>query len=68
MVVRLLTAAFFLLMVGCVTPDMLQWPTNEPLPYSQGEFAGVHIGHTPEDVLKLLGQPHLKVQDDSLWI
>ena len=55
-------------MVGCVTPDMLQWPTNEPLPYSQGELAGLHIGHTPEDVLELLGKPHLKVQDDSLWI
>lgn len=64
MVIRLLTATFCLLMVGCMVP----WSRNEPLPYSQGEYGGVHIGQTPEDVLELLGQPHLKVQDDSLWV
>jgi hypothetical protein len=41
---------------------------KDPLPYSKGEFAEVHIGHTPENLLELLGQPNLKVQDDSLWI
>ena len=72
MEIRLLTAVFFLSTAGCVgvveLVTAVPWSRTESLPYSQGEFAGVHIGHTPEDVLELLGQPQLKVQDDSFWV
>ena len=68
LVIRLLTVTFCLLMAGCLLYVPVPMPTDEPLPYSQGEFGRVHIGLTPEDVRELLGKPGLKVQDDSLWI
>lgn len=65
MAFRLLAAVCCLFIAACV---QIPFPTDNPLPYSEGEFRDVDIYSTPDDVVELLGQPQIKLQRDSLWI
>jgi hypothetical protein len=59
-----MAAACCLFIASCAIP----FPTNNPLPYTGGEFTRVYVGSTSDDVVELLGQPQIKLQGGSLWV
>lgn len=65
MFTRMLFTLASVLITACTGPT---FPTNEPLPYSQGEFSGVILTNKHDDVAAHLGRPQLRLEGDQLWV
>lgn len=53
-------------MTACA--PILTVPTKNLLPYSEGNHSEAVLGSTHEEIARLLGQPHIKLDSDGLWI
>ena len=61
-----LTLVSTLLLSACVGPV---FPTDNPLPYSDGKYAFVKVGYSKQDeVARILGKPELELRGGTLWI
>ena len=65
MIFRLLVAYCCIFTAACAP---IWFPTDNPFSYSWEEFARAPIKGTSDDVIKVLGSPHIKLQGGHLWI
>jgi hypothetical protein len=65
LILRFLAACCCIFTAACAP---IWFPTNNPFSYSWEEFARAPIQGNSDDVIEVLGQPHIKLQGGRLWI